>query len=137
MRFHQVIVTSGSSMTNRAITSKEELQKVLDNTVAEDNHTEIELFQNSVKIKKDMQTFQTLLSKDPLIKQNMTLLRKECSFTFQAYPDIFQKIIQNDAGQLVILHQMLTSLELIEKKKKSQHEASVIVGRILQKKYVQ
>ena len=55
-------------MKNRAITSKEELQEVLKNTVAEDNHTEIELFQNSVKIKKDIQTFQTLLAKDPLIK---------------------------------------------------------------------
>ena len=123
-------------MKNRAITSKEELQEVLKNTVAEDNHTEIELFQNSVKIKKDIQTFQTLLAKDPLIKQNITLLRTECSFTFQAYPDIFQKIIQNDPTQMNILHEMLTSLELIEKKKKSQHEASIIVGRILQKKYV-
>lgn len=123
-------------MKNSAITSKEQLQEVLKNTVAEDNHTEIEQFQNSVKIKKDMQTFQTLLSKDPLIRQNMTLLRTECSFTFQAYPDIFHKIIQNDAGQLKILHEMLTSLELIERKKKSQHEASIIVGQILKNKFV-
>jgi hypothetical protein len=123
-------------MKNSAITSKEQLQEVLTNTVAEDNHTEIELFQNSVKIRKDIQTFQRLLADDPLIKQNITLLRKECSFTFQAYPDIFQKIIQNDVTQMKILHEMLSSLELIEKKKKSQHEASIIVGRFLQKKYV-
>mgnify|MGYP003328860408 FL=1 len=60
---------------------------------------------------------------------------KECTFLFQNYTDIYNKLIKNELN-VEILNKFLDALELIEKGEVDQHEASVKVGSYLKELYV-
>ena len=60
---------------------------------------------------------------------------KECSFLFQNYTDIYNKVLKNEVNT-EILNKFLDALELIENGEVDQHEASVKVGAYLKELYV-
>ena len=64
-----------------------------------------------------------------------TLTVEKCSFLFQNYTDIYNKVLKNEVN-LEILNKFLDALELIENGEVDQHEASVKVGTYLKELYV-
>jgi len=63
------------------------------------------------------------------------LCRSKCSFLYNNYTDIFNKLI-NDELDLQILSQFLQVLRAIEDSVIDQNEGSVIVGKLLKELYV-
>lgn len=119
---------------------KYHLEKLLKENPVNDNSSFIQEFQISHKIKQDIATYQQLYKKkkgnNDMDAGFLLLVQQKCKFTFEAYPDIFKKIISNDKAEMAMLATLLQSLELIEKKKKNQHEASAIVGKMLKTQFV-
>ena len=68
-------------------------------------------------------------------KEFDTLTVDKCSFLFQNYTDIYNKVLKNEIN-LDILNKFLDALELIENGEVDQHEASVKVGTYLKELYV-
>ena len=69
------------------------------------------------------------------IQEFDTLTVDKCSFLFQNYTDIYNKVLKNEIN-LDILNKFLDALELIENGEVDQHEASVKVGTYLKELYV-
>lgn len=114
-----------------------QLQQLLAESAAADNSNDIQKLKISQKIKKDLaicrETRRAMGATHPQLAE---VLREKCEFTHTVYPMIFSKMLENDAGQMEMLDTMLQSLQLIERKKNTQHEASVIVGKVLKSTFV-
>jgi hypothetical protein len=109
-----------------------DLNKLLKQSDAEDNTEYIRKIKHSVKMRDDIRKLDTLKQKGPIDKTNA----QYCApFLFENYPDIFNKII-DDELDLEIMTRLLIILKLIEDEKVDQHEASVLVGKLLKKLYV-
>lgn len=63
------------------------------------------------------------------------LCRNKCSFFYNNYTDIFNKLI-NDEFDLQILSQFLQVLQAIEESHIDQQEGSVIIGKLLKELYI-
>ena len=83
-----------------------------------------------LKIKKE---YQRLSKSNPVQFDNICVSR--CSFLFNNYTDIFNKIVKNELD-LTIMTKLLVILKLIEDGKTDQHEGSVMVGKILKELYI-
>jgi hypothetical protein len=117
-----------------------QLQKMIAANNAEDNTELIRKSKHSGKIQEQVQLLLQLKRKYPrLQKTNPEQFDKicvsKCGFLFQQYTDIFNKV-KKDEIDLTILSQFLSVLKQIEDGKLGQHEASVQVGRILKKLYI-
>lgn len=114
-----------------------QLQQLLAESAAPDNSDEIQKLKISQKIKTDLamcrETRRAMGATHP---QLVEVLQEKCEFTYTVYPMIFSKMVENDAEQIKLLDTMLQSLQSIEKKKNTQHEASVIVGKVLKSTFV-
>ena len=114
-----------------------QLQQLLTETAASDNSEHIQKFKISQKIKNDMALCRaTRLAMGASHPQLVEALKEECNFTYTVYPMIFSKMLENDTEQINMLDAMLQSLQLIENKKNTQHEASVLVGKMLKTTFV-
>jgi hypothetical protein len=114
-----------------------QLQQLLAETAASDNSEHIQKFKVSEKIKTDLAKCRaTRLAMGASHPQLDKALRENCAFTHTVYPMIFSKMLENDAEQMQMLDAMLISLQLIEKKENTQHEASVLVGKMLKTTFV-
>ena len=60
---------------------------------------------------------------------------KQCSFLFNNYTDLYNKII-NDNLNLAILEKFLTILKKIEDGELDQHEGSYLIGTYLKEMYI-
>ena len=117
-----------------------QLQKMIAANNAEDNTELIRKSKHSGKIQEQVQLLLQLKRKYPrLQKTNPEQFDKicvsKCAFLFQQYTDILNKV-KKDEIDLTILSQFLSVLKQIEDGKLGQHEASVQVGRILKKLYI-
>lgn len=116
---------------------QDQLQQLLAESAASDNSNDIQKLKISQKIKKDLaicrETRRAMGATHPQLAE---VLREKCEFTHTVYPMIFSKMLENDAEQMNMLDTMLQSLQLIERKKNTQHEASVIVGKVLKSTFV-
>ena len=117
-----------------------QLQKMIAANNAEDNTELIRKSKHSGKIQEQVQLLLQLKRKYPRFqKTNPEQFDKicvsKCGFLFQQYTDIFNKV-KKDEIDLTILSQFLSVLKQIEDGKLGQHEASVQVGRILKKLYI-
>lgn len=116
---------------------QDQLQQLLTESAASDNSKDIQKFKISEKIKKDLAIcHETRRAMGATHPQLVEALQKKCEFTYTVYPMIFSKMVENDAEQMRLLDTMLQSLRLIEKKENTQHEASVIVGKVLKSTFV-
>ena len=111
-----------------------DLKKMLRESDAQDNTEHIRKVKHSEKIRDDIRKLETLkktCSPEQLHEKAM----QTADFLYQHYPDIFKKVIANELN-LDIMTRLLTVLKLIEDERVDQHEASVIVGKLLKELYV-
>ena len=117
-----------------------QLQKMLDANQAENNTDQIREVKHSQRIREDVQrlidlkrSHARLAVSNPDQFDQMCVSR--CNFLFTHYTDIFNRV-KKDELDLNILGRFLDVLKQIEDGKVDQHEASVVVGELLKKLYV-
>jgi hypothetical protein len=116
------------------------LKKLVSEMDCENNTDNIRRLKHSEKIRDDIRKMELLkLSKKNLYETEPAefneLCKKECSFLYTNYTDIFNKIIVGELN-LDIMAQMLYVLKLIEEEQVDQHEGSAMVGKILKELYI-
>jgi hypothetical protein len=115
------------------LTSQErlDLKKMLRESDAQDNTEHIRNVKHSVLIRNDIRAL------DKFKKSSSSQINAEdvAPFLFENYPDIFKKVL-NDELDLEIMSRLLAILKLIEDEKVDQHEASVLVGKVLKELYI-
>lgn len=116
------------------------LKKLVNEMDCENNTDNIRKLKHSEKIRDDIRKMELLkLSKKNLYETEPAefneLCKKECSFLYTNYTDIFNKIIVGELN-LDIMAQMLYVLKLIEEEQVDQHEGSAMVGKILKELYI-
>jgi len=116
------------------------LQKMMTENDVEDNTANIKMSRHSEQIRMDVNNLLFIKSKhkelaeiNPEEFDNMCI--RECSFLFNNYTDIFNKI-KKDIIDLKILEFFLKTLKQIEDGTIDQHEGSYLVGELLKKIYV-
>ena len=112
-----------------------DLKKLINESDCENNTEKIRQLKHSELIFKDIQTFLSLKLQhetDPDFKDQCM---KKCAFLYQYYTDIFHKLCNNELN-LGLMERLLNTLAQIEQGKVDQHEASVIVGKLLKEIYI-
>ena len=116
-----------------SITSQErlDLKKMLKESDAQDNTEHIRNVKHSVRIRDDIRALEKLK------KSGSSQINAErvAPFLYENYSDIFKKVL-SDELDLEIMSRLLTILKLIEDENVDQHEASVLVGKLLKEMYV-
>ena len=112
------------------------LQKMIKANNVEDQTQMIRDLKHSDILKKDIQMLLMLKDKfgDDHEKLNNECMY-ECSFLFNYYTDIYNKIRKNEIS-LTILYKFIDVLKQIEEGEVDQHEGSFIVGTLLKELYV-
>ena len=116
------------------------LQRMISANDVTDQTEKIRETQHSDKIREQVKDFLSLKKKyQRLAKTNPTQFEQmcisKCSFLFNNYTDIFNKI-KKDEIDLIILDKFLTVLKKIETGEVDQHEGSYLVGKLLKELYV-
>ena len=119
---------------------KLQLQEMIKTNDVEDKTELIRATKHSKLIREQVKLLEQLKQDySELYKSNFqdfdTLTVEKCSFLFQNYTDIYNKVLKNEIN-LEILNKFLDALELIENSEVDQHEASVKVGTFLKELYV-
>lgn len=109
------------------------LMRMVGQSDCDDNTEEIRKLKHSSLIRKDLETFKDLRRKPSA--QNDDIYKSKCSFLYNNYTDIFNRLIKNELD-LAIFDRLLTSLRRIEDGSVDQHEGSVAVGTILKELYI-
>lgn len=119
---------------------KLELKKLLDNANYEDNTAHIRNVKHSILIRDDIRTIEKykmthseMRKNDP--EQFFNICHSKCSFLFNNYMDIFNKVY-NDEIDILIMSKLLAVLKLIEDDAIDQHEGSVTIGQLLKELYL-
>ncbi len=116
------------------------LQRMVKEYGADDNTAKIRDLQHSNKIREDVDKLLALKDKyGRLAKTNKTqfdrIIHSQCHFLWSNYTNIFNRILKDELD-LDILRQFLSKLRDVEEGRLDQHEASVEVGTILKKLYI-
>ena len=116
------------------------LQKMMNENNIEDNTNNIKKMKHSNLIRTDVNHLVFIKNKyNELEKENPeefdNICTRECSFLFNNYTDIFNKI-KKDIIDLNILDYFLKTLKKIEDGELDQNEGSYLVGELLKKIYV-
>ena len=116
------------------------LKRLIDETQCENNTENIRTLKHSSLIRDDIRKIENLKkSKETLYNNDQQsfneLCQTECSFLFNNYTDIYNKVLKNELD-LKIMTQLLVVLKLIEDGRVDQHEGSVMVGKILKELYI-
>lgn len=117
-----------------------QLDKMLKANDVKDSTELIRRTKHSNKIREDVKELLNLKKENKkLYNSNFQkfdeLAIKKCSFLFNNYTDIYNKVIKDELD-ITILNKFLVALEQIEEGKLDQHEASVKVGTFLKELYV-
>ena len=116
------------------------LDKMIKEFDAKDNTTKIRELRHSAKIKDNVQTLLNLKRKYP----RMILYEKDkfeklvishCNFLWNNYTNIFNRLMKNEID-INILYSFIDKLREVEDGETDQHEASVDVGKILKRLYI-
>ena len=117
-----------------------QLDKLIRANDVADNTNQIRELKHSQPLKDDIitllklkQEYQRLAKSNP--QQFDTICVSRCSFLFNNYTDIFNKV-KKDEIDLNILFQLLHVLKLIEDGKLDQHSGSFEVGKLLKSIYI-
>ncbi len=117
-----------------------QLDKLLRENNTEDCTKEIREKKHSNMLKKDVKKMIELKEKYKRLKdsnknQYETMLKSQCSFIYDNYTDIFNRI-NKDEIDFTILWKFLDVLEKIENGELDQHEGSYAVGTLLKNIYI-
>jgi RNase P subunit RPR2 len=116
------------------------LQEMVNASDAEDNTSKIRNLKHSKLIQNDVEQLLNLKKK----YQHMSLANptkyesiicKHCNFLFTNYTNIFNRLMKDELD-LKILMVFINTLKDVEKGRLDQHEASVKIGEILKKLYI-
>jgi len=114
------------------LTNQERLKKLLREADVQDNTEYIRSVKHSQLILNDLRVLEKLKREncsDPIKQQ------RGAPFLYENYTDLFKKMVADELD-LEIMSRLLTILKLIEDERVDQHEASVLVGKILKELYV-
>ena len=113
------------------------LKKLIDESDCDNNTESIRNLKHSTLIRDDVRKIDTMRNNNATMGEAefSELCQKECTFLFNNYTDIFNKMVKNEID-LTIMTKLLTVLKLIEDSKVDQHEGSVMVGKILKELYI-
>ena len=116
------------------------LKKLISEMDCENNTENIRKLKHSVLIRDDIRKLDVLKGKVGSLKESdfpafLEMCQSECSFLFNNYTDIFNKMIRDELD-LTIMTKLLTVLKLIEDGKTDQHEGSYMIGKILKELYL-
>jgi hypothetical protein len=116
------------------------LKKMIDKSDCENNTDYIRKVKHSVLIRDDFRTLDTLKKTELELRNNspeefIALCQSKCPFIYNNYTDLFNRHVKDEID-LTIMTKLLTVLKLIEDGKTDQHEASVMVGKILKELYI-
>jgi hypothetical protein len=116
------------------------LHKMINANNVQDCTEEIREKKHSQLIRDDVTRLITLKSKYSRLAQTNTnqfdtMCVSQCSFLFNNYMDIFNKV-KKDEMNLQILHQLLDVLKQIEDGKLDQHAGAFEVGKLLKAMYI-
>lgn len=121
-------------------TERLNLDKMVKASSAEDNTEKIRDLKHSSLIEADVQELLNLKSKYKRLSQTNPsqfdiMCESKCSFLFSNYTQIYNKV-KKDNINLNLLAHFIVTLRKIENSEIDQHEASVMIGRILKEMYV-
>jgi len=127
-------------MSNLNDNERLHLDKMIKEYDAEDNTSKIRELRHSVKIRDNVERLLNLKKKYQRMqltdkKKFETLVISHCNFLWNNYTNIFNRLMK-DEMDIKILYTFITKLQEIEDGDIDQHEASVEVGKILKKLYV-
>jgi hypothetical protein len=116
------------------------LKKLINEMDCENNTENIRKLKHSVIIRDDIRKLDAMKNKIGSLKESdfptfLEMCQLECSFLFNNYTDIFNKMIRDELD-LTIMTKLLTVLKLIEDGKTDQHEGSYMIGKILKELYL-
>jgi hypothetical protein len=116
------------------------LKKMIDEMECENNTENIRKIKHSVLIRDDFRTIDSLKTSDAELRSRsqddfVSLCQTKCPFLYNNYTDLFNRHVKDEID-LTIMTKLLTVLKLIEDGKTDQHEASVMVGKILKELYI-
>ena len=111
-----------------------DLKKMLRESDAQDNTEHIRKVKHSTKIRDDIRLLDKL-RKTAVPESLLEIAKETAPFLHENYPDLFKKVLADELD-LDIMTRLLTVLKLIEDGRVDQHEASVIVGKLLKELYV-
>ena len=116
------------------------LKKMIDENNVNDHTDDIRNKKHSSLIKSDLDKLlniktqhKDLEAKSP--QEFDALCVAQCSFLFNNYTDIFNKIKKNEID-INILNQLIDVLKKIENEEVDQHEGSYMVGKLLKEIYI-
>ena len=117
-----------------------QLKKMISENQVEDQTNDIREKKHSEKIRADVTRMIELKKKYPRLEKTNSeqfdsILTSQCSFLFNNYTDIFNKVKKNEIN-LDTLWQLLNILRRIEDGKVDQHVGSYEVGKLLKKIYI-
>ena len=114
------------------------LKKMIDDMECENNTENIRKIKHSVLIRDDFRTIDSLKKSEAGLRSKedfVALCQSRCPFLYNNYTDLFNRHVKDEID-LTIMTKLLTVLKLIEDGKTDQHEASVMVGKILKELYI-
>lgn len=113
------------------------LKKMVKEFKTEETTDRIRELKHSKKIKRDVDTMIMLKSKYPKLKKEMlqTMAQNKCIFLWENYTNIFNKLF---GGYIDVnmLYKFINVLASVEEGEYDQHEASMVVGKILKEIYI-
>ena len=129
-----------NNMANMNSDERLNLKKLINEMDCENNTETIRKLKHSVLIRDDIRKLDVLKGKVGSLKDSdfpafLDMCQLECSFLFNNYTDIFNKMIRGELD-LTIMTKLLTVLKLIEDGKTDQHEGSYMIGKILKELYL-
>lgn len=116
------------------------LQRLIKENDVVDQTDNIRKLKHSEDIKRDIIRINVLHEKEKELKINNKkefddLLRRECSFLYNNYTDIFNKL-KNEEINVQLLLLFVQKLAAIENGESNQHNASYDIGQILKQIYI-
>jgi hypothetical protein len=127
-------------MSNLTTSERLHLKDLVGKMEADDNTEDIRRLKHSTLIRDEIRKIENLkITEAELRKWDITefteLCQKNCSFLYNNYTDIFNKVLKDEVD-LTIMSKLLIVLKLIEDEKVDQHEGSAMVGKILKELYL-
>jgi hypothetical protein len=116
------------------------LHKMIDANNVQDCTDDIRLKKHSDLIRNDVTTLMQLKKKYARLSQSNpkqfdTMCVSQCSFIFNNYTDIFNRV-KKDELNMKILHNLLDILKQIEEGQIDQHAGAFEVGKLLKTMYI-
>jgi len=124
-------------MSTLSDNEKLHLKQMINESDCENNTEYIRKVRHSVLIRDDFRTIDSLKKSESALNPDefTALCQSTCPFLYNNYTDLFNRHVKDEID-LTIMTKLLTVLKLIEDEKTDQHEASVMVGKLLKELYI-